>query len=80
MQKPHRVNNANMYQAKQLETYIQNCIDPNQALESSCDQRWEDISTKTIIKYITKSFYKLNKKKKPITPIQLEKQKQKQIN
>jgi hypothetical protein len=53
-----------MYQAKQLETYIQNCIDPNQALESSCDQRWEDISTKTIIKYLTKSFYKLNQKKK----------------
>jgi hypothetical protein len=53
-----------MYQAKQLETYIQNHIDPNQALESSCDRRWEDISTKKIIKYLTKSFYKLNNNKK----------------
>ena len=46
MQKHHRVNNANMYQAKQLETYIQNRIDLDLALESSCDRMWEDISNK----------------------------------
>ena len=62
-----------MYQAKQLETYIQNRIDLDLALESSCDRMWEDISNKKKkIQYLTKSFYKLNQKKKPITPIQLE--------